>query len=259
MRKQAGMTTMKDKISIEVKDVSYSVNGSPILENIEFSVKAGDYLGIIGPNGGGKTTLLRIILGLVRPDSGEVRILGQRIETFRERYIIGYIPQRAAQAEFYFPAEVEEVVRSGRVARLGLYRRFGREDDSAVKRAMEITGVTGYRGKLIGKLSGGERQRVFIARALAGEPEILFLDEPAVGVDIASQEKFYDFLSHLNSNLGITIIFVSHDVGVIAEEVQTVLCLNHRLICHGLPENYIKEEFLEKVYGRKVSSLLHRH
>jgi zinc transport system ATP-binding protein len=243
MRKQAGMTTMKDKISIEVKDVSYSVNGSPILENIEFSVKAGDYLGIIGPNGGGKTTLLRIILGLVRPDSGEVRILGQRI----------------AQAEFYFPAEVEEVVRSGRVARLGLYRRFGREDDSAVKRAMEITGVTGYRGKLIGKLSGGERQRVFIARALAGEPEILFLDEPAVGVDIASQEKFYDFLSHLNSNLGITIIFVSHDVGVIAEEVQTVLCLNHRLICHGLPENYIKEEFLEKVYGRKVSSLLHTH
>lgn len=253
------MKTMKDRNSIEVKDVSYGINGNRILENIEFSVKAGDYLGIIGPNGGGKTTLLRIILGLVQPDSGEVRILGQRIEDFKERYLIGYIPQRAAHAEFYFPAEVEEVVRSGRVARLGLFRRFRREDGLAVSKAMEIAGVTDYRGQLIGKLSGGERQRVFIARALAGEPQILFLDEPVVGVDIASQKKFYDFLSHLNSDLGITVIFVSHDVSVIAEEVHTVLCLNHRLICHGLPENYIKEEFLEKVYGRKVASLLHRH
>lgn len=250
---------MTDKVCIEVEDVSLRYNENPVLEHVSFSVKTGEYLGIIGPNGGGKTTLLKIIIGLLKPDAGKVKIFGQEIENFRERYQIGYVPQRAAQEEFYFPATVEEIVRSGRTARLGLFKRFGTEDSKAIENAMEIAGVAGYRGRLIGRLSGGERQRVLIARALAGEPRILILDEPAGGVDIVSQERFYSFLLYLNREVGITIIFVSHDVGVIADEVNTVLCLNHRLICHGPPENFIKEEFLEKVYGRKVTSVLHRH
>ncbi len=244
---------------IEVDDINFHYNGNPVLEHVSFSVNPGEYLGIIGPNGGGKTTLLKIILGLLRPDSGNVRIFGKELSGLKGRHRIGYVPQRAAQAEFYFPATVEEIVRSGRTARAGLFGRYRQEDFNAIEKAMEITGTTEYRGRLISRLSGGERQRVYIARTLAGEPKILILDEPAVGVDIASQERFYKFLSFLNRELGITIIFVSHDIGVVADEVNTVLCLNHRLMCQGSPESFIKEEFLEEVYGKKVTSVFHRH
>ncbi len=250
---------MKNNICIELKSINFSYGENPALEDINFFVKTGEYLGIIGPNGGGKTTLLRIILGLLKPDSGKVKILGKEIEKFKERYQIGYVPQRAAQSEFYFPATVEEVVRSGRTAKLGLFKSFKQEDNAAIEEAMEIAEVAQYNKRPIGKLSGGERQRVFIARALAGNPKILILDEPVVGVDIASKEKFYAFLTYLNSNLDITTVFVSHDVGAIAQEVNNILCLNHRLICHGSPQSFIKDEFLEQVYGRKVTSVLHNH
>ena len=244
---------------IEVDDINFHYNGNPVLEHVSFSVKHGEYLGIIGPNGGGKTTLLKVILGLLRPDSGKVMIFGKELSGLKGRHRIGYVPQRAAQAEFYFPATVEEIVRSGRTARAGLFGRYRKEDFKAIEKAMEITGTTAFRNRLISSLSGGERQRVYIARTLAGEPKILILDEPAVGVDIASQERFYKFLSFLNRELGITIIFVSHDIGVVADEVNTVLCLNHRLMCQGSPESFIKEEFLEEVYGKKVTSVFHRH
>lgn len=250
---------MNEKNCIEVNDVSFNYANIPVLEHVGFSVKTGEYLGIIGPNGGGKTTLLKIILGLLKPDSGSVKIFGLNMEEFKERYRIGYVPQKSAQAEFFFPATVEEIIRSGRTARIGILKRFSSKDNEAVEEAMETAGVSEYRSRLISRLSGGERQRVLIARALAGGPSILILDEPAVGVDIASQEMFYEFLAHLNREQGITIMFVSHDVGVIAQEVNTILCLNHRMMCHGSPESFIKEEYLEKLYGRKVTSLHHRH
>jgi zinc transport system ATP-binding protein len=250
---------MEKKACIELDGVNYSYNDHPVLEYISFVINEGEYLGIIGPNGGGKTTLLRIMLGLLKPSSGKVKIFGQEIHNFRDRYKLGYVPQRAAHEEFYFPASVEEVVRSGRTAKIGLFKRFHREDRKAVKQAMDIAGVLELKDRLIGELSGGERQRVFIARALAGGPGVLILDEPVVGVDIASKDRFYSFLKHLNKEKKITIIFVSHDVGAIAHEVNDVLCLNRRLICHGSPKDYIKEDFLEQVYGRKVTSIFHDH
>lgn len=253
------MYIMDKHTCIEVKDINYHYNEHPVLEHISFSVHVGDYMGIIGPNGGGKTTLLKIILGLLVPKGGEVKIFGQDIAQFRERYLLGYVSQRAAHAEFYFPATVEEVVRSGRTARIGLMKRFCPEDREAVAMAMDVADIAPLKTRLIGELSGGERQRVFIARALAGKPGILILDEPVVGVDIASKEKFYSFLTHLNHECNITILFVSHDVGAIAHEVNDILCLNRRLICHGPPQDYIKEDFLEKVYGKKVTSVLHKH
>ncbi len=250
---------MNEHPCIEVDDVSFNYNSITVLDHITFTVNPGEYLGIIGPNGGGKTTLIKVILGLLLPDSGEVKIFGRALGSFHERYQLGYIPQRVSQGEFYFPATVEEVVKSGRTAKVGLFRRFGSEDQRAVKRAMEVVEIERYSKRLIHELSGGERQRVFIARALAGEPRMLILDEPVVGVDIASQERFYSFLTSLNREHGMTIVFVSHDVGVIAQAVNTILCLNHNLICHGHPESFIKEEYLEKVYGKKVTSVLHRH
>jgi zinc transport system ATP-binding protein len=257
-------------VSIEIEGVSFSYHGEKVLEDVGFSVARGDYLGIIGPNGGGKTTLIRIILGLLKPDTGSVRIFGGGAPhgvnvgaTHRvnggARASIGYVAQHAVQGETYFPASVEEVVKSGRFARMGFLKRFSDADRAAVEKAMETADVGRLGRRLIGSLSVGQLQRVLIARALASEPEILILDEPVTGVDIASQTRFYAFLELLNKELGITILFVTHDVGVIAREATSVMCLNRKLFCHGSPEDFISGEFLETLYGHKVNPFLHRH
>ncbi len=245
------------KNCIEVNNVSFSYNGQSVLDNISFSVNTGEYLGIIGPNGGGKTTLIKIILGLLKPDTGTVRIFGQDIKEFKERSLIGYVPQRISQVAF--PATVKEVIETGRTARIGLFKRHSRDDERAVEKAMEVAGITHLRYRLIEDLSGGERQRVFIARALSAEPKILILDEPSVGVDLASQEQFYTFIQNLNQEFGLTILFISHDIDVIAHEVKCLLCLNKNLVCHGLPREFLKGEYMEKLYGKKVKFILHGH
>jgi len=246
------------KKCIEVRDLSFSYNGNPILQDITFDITEGEYLGIIGPNGGGKTTLFKLILGLLRPQAGEVLIYGEPQKGFRKKHLIGYVPQRSL-SDYYFPATVEEVVRSGRTARLGLLRRPSKEDNAAIENVMEVTDVARLRGRLIGQLSGGERQRVFIARALASEPRILILDEPDVGVDVNAQEKFYSFLGGLNSDLGITVLLISHDIDVVAHQAKTILCLNRRLVCHGAPREFITEEYMQKLYGKGVRFVLHGH
>ncbi len=248
---------MNRPVCIEAEGVSFGYQGQEALADVTFSVHEGEYLGIIGPNGGGKTTLLKILLGLLSPDSGSVRLFGEPAGSFRERYRIGYVPQ--GQGMETFPASVSEVVWSGRTPRMGMLARPSANDRRAVRQAMEAAEVQGFRKRLVGQLSGGERQRVSIARALASEPEILILDEPSVGVDVAVQEAFYAFLGKLNRQQNMTILFVSHDVGVVAQEVSTLLCLNQRLICHGRPENIIKGDFLETVYGAHVKSAHHRH
>ncbi|MDD5152402.1 MAG: metal ABC transporter ATP-binding protein [Candidatus Pacebacteria bacterium] len=244
---------------IELNNVSFKYDKVNVIENLTFTVRRGEYLGIIGPNGGGKTTLIRIILGLLHPTMGSVQLFGKESHDFKERYRISYVPQHSTQSELGFPATVFEVVRSGRVARLGFFQSFSRKDNDAVLKAMEVAGVTEHRNTLVGKLSGGERQRVFIARALASEPEILILDEPTVGIDIGAQKTFYEFLTSLNRKHNLTIIFVSHDVGVISKEVKTVLCLNHNLVCHGFPEDLLSESVLKELYGENVAKIKHQH
>jgi len=237
--------------------VSFSYDHTSVLENLSFTVRKGEYLGIIGPNGGGKTTLIKIILGLLQPTSGTISLFGKDRHDFKEKYRIGYVPQRITQAEKSFPATVFEVVRTGRIARLGFFERFTKDDTDAVERAMEISGIARYRDTLIGNLSGGERQRVFIARALASEPDVLILDEPTVGVDIGAQKTFYDFLSSLNKEHNITIIFISHDIDAVSHETKTVLCLNHNLVCHGLPQDLLNEHILERLYGKHSQRVPH--
>lgn len=247
------------KNCLELKNISYKYNGNPVLENISFVVQKGDYLGVIGPNGGGKTTLIKIILGLLKPDTGHIHLFGKNINNFRDRWQIGYVPQKSSQTGLFFPATVEEIVKSGRIARIGLFKKFSTEDYAAVAKAMEITTITQYKNRLVSHLSGGERQKIFIARALAGEPKILILDEPTVAVDVAAQEKFYNFLSDLNKRLGLTIIFVTHDIDVITREAKTILCLNRNLVCHGCPGDFTIDEYLEKLYGKKVKHITHEH
>ena len=244
---------------IQLEDVNFSYDKNPVLEGVSFTVRKGDYIGIIGPNGGGKTTLLKIILGLLEPESGVVRIMGHDIHSLKERGTIGYVPQRIGQIEHRFPATVEEIVETGRIAKLGLFRRLTAKDREVVGRAMDITGVSLFKNRLIGDLSGGEMQKVFIARALAGDPKILVLDEPTTGVDVGSQKKFYEFLGKLNHEHHLTIIFVSHDVDIVSTEARSVICLNKTLVCEGPSSQLHDEEVIKRLYGDKTNLVVHKH
>ncbi|GFP27164.1 metal ABC transporter ATP-binding protein [Candidatus Hakubella thermalkaliphila] len=244
---------------IELKDVNFSYNGEPVLVNISVAIEKGEYAGILGPNGGGKTTFVKVILGLLRPTSGHITLFGQDTNIFRDWSKIGYVPQRATQINIHFPITVEEVVGQGRIARRGMLRKFSQTDVGAINKALNISGIEHLKHRLIADLSGGERQRVFIARTLASEPELLILDEPAVGVDLPSQENFYQFLKDLNIRLGLTILFVSHDIDVLANQASCLICLNRGLVYHGTPREIFKEGQLEKVYGKNVKFILHGH
>jgi zinc transport system ATP-binding protein len=245
---------------IELKDVNFYYGSNQVLENVSFSINAGDYVGVIGPNGGGKTTLLSIMLGLLKPSSGQVMVFGKKINNLKtERARIGYVPQRLSQLDANFPGTVYEVVSSGRTPLNGLFHKFSKTDKEAVEKAMEISEVGQFKNKLIGSLSGGERQRVMIARSLAGDPKIIILDEPTTGVDIAAQEQFYHFLAKLNHKHGLTIVFVSHDIDIVANEVHSLLLLNKKVICYGPAKDLIHKDFLEHLYGGKIDFTFHPH
>lgn len=252
------MSVKDAPIIVEAENVSLAFNGSHILDGVSFAVPEGRYIGIVGPNGGGKTTLLKILLGLVRPTSGSVSIFGKSPREARKGGSIGYVPQRISQTDFSFPATVEEVVWTGRTARIGIGRLAKAADQKAVRRAMETVGVASMRERIVTTLSGGERQRVFIARALAAEPRLLLLDEPMTGVDLAAKEQFYALLKRLNADFGLTILFVSHDIEVMAKEVDFVLALNQKLLCHCSSHQFLSKETLTKLYGKDFS-LLHVH
>lgn len=261
MRYNIGMTKKNKKQTpcIEIQNLSFSYGSEQVLDHITFTVEVGEYIGILGQNGSGKTTLLKLILGLLEPQEGTIRLFGDEVKYFKDKDWIGYVPQAIQYAGWEFPATVEEVVSSGRTAKVGLLRRFRKQDYQAVEQALERADVLPLRKRLINELSGGQRQRVFIARALAAEPKVLILDEPTVGVDIASQEQFYALLRKLNNEDNITIVFVSHDIDVITHESKTILCLNRELVCHVASKDFITKEHLEKMYGEKSRYILHGH
>lgn len=244
---------------ISVTGVNFSYGPHIVLDDISFEAFPGDYIGIIGPNGSGKSTLLKLILGVLRPTSGAITLFGQPIDRLADRSRIGYVPQRITQADIHFPATVEEVVETGRAVKAGLFRSLSDEDRTAINKAMKLTGVTALRDRQIGNLSGGERQRVYIARSLASNPEILILDEPTVGVDLTSQEDFYTLLCELNTKHHLTILLVSHDVDVVAQEVKNVLFLNRKVIAYGTPKELLKEGNLEKLYSGSMKLIAHKH
>ncbi len=223
-----------DENIIEITGVSFKQDTSHILEDIDLEIKRGEFLGIIGPNGAGKTTLLRIILGLIKPTSGTIKLFGEDINHFKDWYKIGYIPQHALSFDVNFPVNVFEVVSMGRFSKKGLFKNLGKEDRQLIDDVLEIVGMKEYKNRRIGELSGGQQQRVFIARALSSQPELLILDEPTVGVDIAGQKEFYDFLEKLNKEKKITLVIVTHDIGNISSRIGKLACINKRMFpgCH---------------------------
>jgi ABC-type Mn2+/Zn2+ transport system ATPase subunit len=241
------------ELAVELREVSVRLSGRTVLEAISLGVGRGTFLGIVGPNGAGKTTLLRVILGLLRADQGEVFVFG---EPSRRARSVGYVPQRS-QAEMRFPVSALDVVLMGRYGRLGLFRRPGDRDRASALHHLERVDMKEAAGTRLSELSGGEQQRVFIARALAAEPELLLLDEPAAGVDVAAERTLYELLRELKDELGLTILMVTHDIGVIPQVADEVACINRRLFIHGKAREVLTEEVLERAYGRGLELLIH--
>ena len=239
---------------IHAENLSFRFHEAEVLRDVNFSIRCGEYVGIVGPNGGGKTTLLKMILGLLQPSSGTVTIGGKRPADARRNGKIGYVPQRLMQTDFLFPATVEEVVRSGRTRLFS----FGR-DTKSIEKALRSADIAHLRHRQIGTLSGGERQRVFIARALAGNPHMLILDEPTTGVDPGARDRFYAFLHDLNEKQGLTILFVTHDVDVMTVEAKSILCVNQTVLCHVPAKTFAHDASLRDLYGDHVSRIPHHH
>jgi zinc transport system ATP-binding protein len=236
--------------AIRLEDVWVHYDGLSILEGINLSLQEQDFLGIIGPNGGGKTTLLRVLLGLTEPTQGEVRILGHSPKEGRR--LVGYVPQYT-KFDHDFPISVWDVAMMGRLGRRGLFRRYTQGDKRVVAEALHQVGMLAFKDRQIGQLSGGQRRRVYIARALSSDPKILLLDEPTASVDSLVVGTIYRLLQELNQR--VTIILVSHDIGVVSSYVKTVACLNRRLIYHGSKE--ITPEMLEVAYQCPVDLIAH--
>lgn len=246
---------------VKLTDVSFQYEEKVVLDHVAFSLERGDFVGIVGPNGSGKSTLMKLILGLLTPTKGTVELFGQPLGKIREWSRIGYVAQQVAHGAGGFPATVREVVASGLVAKVGLFRRLNARHHEKVRDAVERVGLIEKLDKRIGSLSGGQLQRVFIARALVAEPELLILDEPTVGVDQESIEQFYSLLRSLKEENGLTMMIVSHDVGVMTQWVNKVACVQKNIHFHGTAHEFAHnhEQILQQMYGDSVKLLSHHH
>ena len=237
---------------ILLEGVSFSYNGVQVLKNVNLRVHELDFLSIVGPNAGGKTTLLKLILGLIKPAQGTVRVFGQQPEKARSR--IGYVPQYIS-LDPLFPVNVTDVVLMGRLGRGKPFGFYGKADKRAAEAALEHVEMGEARRRPFSELSGGQRQRVLIARALASDPDLLLLDEPTANIDAALETEFFEMLSRLNRYM--TIALVTHDLGFVSQYVKSVACVNRRVVVH--PTSDISGEMINQLYGGDVKMIRHDH
>ena len=247
-------------VVIDLQDVTFSYGTSPVLEHVGLQVIEGEFLGIVGPNAGGKSTLLKLILGLLQAQSGRIEVLGTRPANARRR--LGYLPQYPSFPRD-FPITVQQTVLLGRMGAparrkwLGALTpgRYTKADHQAARQALIEVEADDLADRQIGTLSGGQLQRVLLARALVGEPHLLILDEPTANIDQRLESDIFDLLKRLNNRM--TILVVSHDVGFVSSYVTRVACINRTLICHHT--NAIDGQTLKDLYGENVRMVAHRH
>lgn len=237
---------------VDVANVTFSFDGrNPVLEEATFRIERGDFASVIGPNGGGKTTLLKLLLGLLQPGSGRLEVLGDSPGKVRHR--IGYMPQYAA-LDRQFPITVKEVVLMGRLAPRRSFGGYAGADRRAAAETLERVGLAHLARRPFAALSGGQRQRVLLARALVSQPELLLLDEPAAGLDRRVEQDFFALLEELNRDA--TVILVSHDLGFVRSFVRTVVCVHRRVAVH--PTSALDGSAIHELYGGEVR-LVHHH
>ncbi len=236
---------MNGPAALSLKNVSFAYNGEPILEAVHLTVPPGDFACIIGPNGGGKSTLLKLMIGLLPARTGQVLVFGQ--PPAQARLKVGYLAQHL-HFDRQFPVTVSDVVLMGRLGLGSPLGRYSRVDRGAARQALHEVGIADLERRPFAALSGGQRQRVLIARALACEPELLLLDEPFAGLDIHAEEQLYGLLGELNRRL--TIVLVSHDVAYVSKFVQTAICVNRHVHTHAASE--LHGEVIRRLYGREV-------
>ncbi len=236
------------EVVVELKDVTVELGGTRLIEGITMQVERGSTVAIIGPNGAGKTTLLRAVLGLVPIASGTITLFGTPIGQLGDlRKRLGYVPQRL-EYDRYLPLTVREM----------LHAYLPSVSSARMEQALREAGVHQLLNHPIGKLSGGQLQRVVIALNLLREPEILFLDEPATGVDIEGESRFYDIIERLRQEHHLTVVLVSHDLSVVTRYATQVLCINRRLLCFGPPAEALDAEMIRLVYGHDTTVYTHR-
>ena len=240
-------------ISIDIQGINISYERKRVLSNIYLSVESGFFYGLIGPNGAGKSTLFKAILGLIKLNSGNIKVLNQNIEGVRKK--VAYVPQRD-EVDWDFPATVYDVVQMGRYPHKKVLQRLNSTDKKITDEALEKVGMTSFKDRQIGTLSGGQQQRVFIARALCQQAEIFLLDEPFVGVDITTENRIIDILKSLAQE-DKAILLVHHDLATAEEYFDKVILLNQRLIIYGDTSEVFTKENIGKTYASQLNILHH--
>jgi ABC-type Mn2+/Zn2+ transport system ATPase subunit len=238
-----------DGSAVELQGVTAGYRKRLALENVSLSVPAGAMMAIVGPNGGGKSTFLKLLLGILEPWRGSVRVLGATPSAARLK--IGYVPQ-SGTGDWSFPATVGEVVMMGRCRRIGWLRRASKSDWQAVREALDLVGMGGRLNDQVGELSGGQQQRVFFARALVQEPQLLLLDEPLAGVDALTEQDIYRLLREM-AGRGVTVLFTTHNLTTISEQFDLVALVNRGVIAMGAPDDVITEDNLRATYGPRMA------
>lgn len=238
-------------IALEIHDMTVAYQRRPVLWDIDLTIPEGNLVGIVGPNGAGKTTLIKAVLGLVPLASGKVEIYGKSY--VEQRQLVGYVPQRES-VDWDFPVTVRDVVLMGTYGRLGWFRRPGKSERSIADQALEQVGMSAFAKRQIRQLSGGQQQRVFLARALAQDAQLYFLDEPFAGVDAATESAIFDVLHTLRDN-GKTVLVVHHDLQTVRDYFDHVILLNMRLVACGPVDTTFTNENLQQTYGGRLTIL----
>jgi len=241
---------MPERAVIEFRGVSFSYDGLPVLRGVNLEIDERDFVTIVGPNGGGKTTLLKLILGLIQPTAGTVTVLGRPPVEARAR--IGYVPQHSL-ADESFPVRVLDVVLMGTLGRRRLFGAYSSDDREAAMQALDQVGLCEHRGRPFSALSGGLRQRTLIARALASRPDVLLLDEPTSNLDVMMESELYALLETLQRRL--TVLLVTHDLGFVSDFTKTVVCVKQTVAIHSTGE--LTGDLISEMYGREVRAVLH--
>lgn len=259
MNEREGRAAMEGQKIIEVRGLDVRRSGGLAIKGADLDVYRGDYVGVVGPNGGGKTSLLLSLLGELPRERGTIELFGEPLESFQSWSRIAFVSQSAINFDPQFPLTVRELISLGLVSRDTLGRRLKPEDWDKVESMMTFMGIADLAARRIGRLSGGQKQRAFVAKALVRDPELLILDEPLSGVDADTQEKFYMKLANLNQERGTTIMVVSHDLTAVFCRMSRVVCVNRTVYESPVTRSMDPNELLRKAYGDHFHFVFHQH